>query len=81
MVRPVDIPKYLMHSVSKRHSPTVATSVAAPGPLVLRNIIRSEMETAQVLLGVGDLSIESVDILMISVVGGSLSADWRSGVN
>ena len=64
MVRPADIPEYLTHNVSKRHSPTVAPSVAAPGPLVLRDIIMSEMETAQVLVGLGDSSIESVDILL-----------------
>ena len=32
MVRPADIPEYLTHNVSKRHSPTVAPSVAVPWP-------------------------------------------------
>ena len=64
MVRPADIPEYLTHNVSKRHSPTEAPSVAVPGPLVLREIIMLEMDTALVLVGLGDSSIESVDILL-----------------
>ena len=55
MVRPADIPEYLTHNVSKRHSPTVAPSVVSAWPLVLRAIIMSEMETAQVLVGLGGL--------------------------
>ena len=52
MVRQADIPEYFTHNVSNRHSPTVVLSVAAPGPLVFRDIMRSEMETAQDLGGV-----------------------------
>ena len=61
MVRPADIPEYLMHNVSKGHSPTVAPSVATPGPLAFRDNMRSEMETARVLVGLGDSSIELVE--------------------
>ena len=66
MVRPADIPEYFTHNVSKRHSPTVTPFVAAPGPLVFNDIMRSEMETAWDLMGVEDSSsIESVELIDI----------------
>ena len=66
MVKPADVPEYFTHNVSKRHSPTVAPSVAATGPLVFRDIMRSEMETAQDLVGLGaSSSIESVELVDI----------------
>ena len=53
-----------MHSISRRHSPTVAQSVAAPGPLVFRDIMRSEMETALDLVGLGaSSSMELVELV------------------
>ena len=65
MVRPPDIPKYFTHNVSKRHSLTVTPFVAAPGPLVFNDIMRSEMEAAWDLMGMEDSSsIEWVDILL-----------------
>ena len=61
MVKPADVPEYLTHNTSKRHSPTVAP----PGPLVFKDIMRSEMESARVLVGLGfSSSIELVDILL-----------------
>jgi hypothetical protein len=67
MVKPADVPEYLTHNTSKRHSPTVAPSVAAPGPLVFRELMRFEMESAQVLMGWGassSIEFELVDILL-----------------
>ena len=67
MVKPADVPEYLTHNTSKKHSPTVVPSVVAPGLLVLRERMRSEMESARVL-GVWGVSssmesVELVDIL------------------
>ena len=52
MVRPADVPEYLTHNLSKRHSPTVAPSVAVPGSLVFRELKRSEMESARVVVDI-----------------------------
>ena len=66
MVKPADIPEYLVHSTSKKHSPIVVPSVALPGLLVLRERIRSEMESARVVVGWGggpsSIEFELVDI-------------------
>ena len=65
MVQPPDVPEYLIHNVSKRHSPTVTPFVAAPGPWVFSDIMRSEMEAALDLMGMGgSSSIEWLDILL-----------------
>ena len=40
MVKPADVPEYLTRNISKRHSPTVVPSVATPGLLVLRELMR-----------------------------------------
>ena len=66
MVKPADVPEYLTHNTSKKHSPTVVPSVVAPGLLVLREHIRSEMESARVLRVWGMSSfIESVSLVDI----------------
>ena len=50
--------------------------MAVTGPWVFNDIMRSEMKAALDLMGMGDSSsIEWVDILMISVLSGSLSDD------
>ena len=55
----------ILHITYPRHSPTVTPFVAAPGPLVFKDIMRSEMETARDLMGVEDFeSAEWVDILL-----------------
>ena len=53
MVQSPDVPEYLIHNVSKRHSPTVTPFVAAPGPWVFSDIMRSEMEAALDRMGWG----------------------------
>ena len=51
-----------MHSTSKKHSPIVVPSVAAPGLLVLRERIKSEMESARVVVGWGKDEIKCMSV-------------------
>ena len=70
-----------MYNTSKKHSPIVVPSVVVPGLLVLRERIRSEMESARVLgvWGVSSFieSVSLVDILVVLVVEGSLSIEFE----
>ena len=49
MVKPADLPEYLVHRTSKKHSPIVVPSMGAPRLVMLRLRINSEMEVERVL--------------------------------